>query len=621
MDTDSRYRNRFSIGFFFFALLGIWLFQTLIYEPYLIRQSEVTYDEFRQQLSEGKITHVTITSARIDYTTRDDEPHNVVPVEDGKLIEDLLQAGVTFQAQSPAANTSITLLGWFLPLLPLLLIWYFIFRRMGKGGSNILSLGKSKAQEIEAQALNISFDDVGGVGEVEVELKEIIDFLKNPEKYKRLGAKLPKGALLIGPPGTGKTLLAKATAGEAGVPFFSMSGSGFVEMFVGVGAARVRDLFQQAKEKAPCIIFIDEIDAIGQSRASAVAMQTNDEREQTLNQLLAEMDGFDANQGVVIMAATNRPDVLDRALLRPGRFDRQILVPLPTEDGRREILGIHASKIKLAEEVDLDRISKITPGYSGADLANIVNEASLMAVRRDAKDVNMDDFDLAIERVVAGLQRKSTLSEEVRRKVAYHEGGHALVAELLPTADQVHKVSIIPTSKGALGYTMQMPEEDQYLLGEQELKERLCVMLGGRAAELSIFKEATTGASNDLERATDLARRMVTEFGMTELLGPVRYASNAGLGNFLGGSGRMQEISPNTVEHIDLEIKRLIEEAQEKALQLLHEHDEALHEIARVLQDQEVISGNKIHKIATSDRAGLNEVGSVTVEKNIGGSL
>ena len=579
-------------------LVGIWLIRVMFFEPYQVRQGEVTYNEFREHLATGQITEITLGTDRILYKIDDETAHNVIPVQDEALIADLLDAGVKFQAEPPTSGLTDSLFIWFLPLLPLALIWYFMFRRIARGSSNMLSLGKSKAQEITGQTLNISFDNVGGVGEVEVELKEIIDFLKNPEKYKRLGAKLPKGALLIGPPGTGKTLLAKATAGEAGVPFFSMSGSGFVEMFVGVGAARVRDLFQQAKQKAPCIIFIDEIDAIGQSRSSAIAFQTNDERDQTLNQLLAEMDGFDASQGVVIMAATNRPEVLDKALLRPGRFDRQIMVPLPTEDGRLEILGIHTREIKLAPEVDLVRIAKITPGFSGADLANIANEASLMAVRRDAESVTMDDFDLAIERVVAGLQRKSPLSEEVRKKVAYHEGGHALVAELLPTSDQVHKVSIIPTSKGALGYTMQMPEEDEYLIGETELKERLCVMLGGRAAEILIFNEATTGASNDLERATELARRMVTEFGMTEALGPVRYATNEGLGNFLGVPRGMQEISPDTVERIDREIKRLVEEAQQRAMELLRDHERELHLIADILQEQEVISGERVHEIA-----------------------
>jgi len=404
--------------------------------------------------------------------------------------------------------------------------------------------------------------------------------------------------LLVGPPGTGKTLLARATAGEAGVPFFSISGSDFVEMFVGVGAARVRDLFEQAKRRAPVIVFIDEVDAIGQSRATVGAIGVNDEREQTLNQLLSEMDGFEANQGVVIMAATNRPEVLDKALLRPGRFDRQIQVGLPTEEGRRQILAIHTRKVTLGPDADLDRLAKITPGFSGADLANIVNEAALLAVRRESDAVSMEDFDLAIERVVAGLQRKMPLKDEVKRKVAYHEGGHALVAQLLPHTDPVHKVSIIPTAKGALGYTMQMPEEDQYLLGQEELEERLAVMLGGRSAELLVFGEPSTGAANDLERATDLARRMVTEFGMTEALGPVRYAPDAGFGYLQARTGVRQEVSPETASLIDSETRRLVENGQVQALDLLRTHEAALHEIARILQEKEVISGEEIHHIA-----------------------
>jgi cell division protease FtsH len=344
-----------------------------------------------------------------------------------------------------------------------------------------MSIGKSKAKEITGEMTRVRFDDVGGMQEVEVELKEIIEFLKTPEHFTRLGAKLPKGVLLVGPPGTGKTLLARATAGEAGVPFFSLSGSGFVEMFVGVGAARVRDLFEQAKMRAPCLVFIDEIDAIGQSRSTVGAFQVNDEREQTLNQLLSEMDGFEPNLGVVIMAATNRPEVLDPALLRPGRFDRQIQVSLPTGAGRRQILQIHTLAVPLGPDVDLGRLAQITPGFSGADLANIVNEAALLAARRQSDFVTMADFDLAIERIVAGLERPLPLRDEVRRRVAYHEGGHALVSELLPHTQPVHKVSIIPTAKGALGYTMQMPEEDQYLIGEVELKEQMAVMMAGRA--------------------------------------------------------------------------------------------------------------------------------------------
>jgi cell division protease FtsH len=471
---------------------------------------------------------------------------------------------------------------------------------MGQGGGpGVMSIGKSGAQEIAGEMTGVKFKDVGGLDEVELELKEIIEFLKNPDRFTRLGAKLPKGVLMVGPPGTGKTLLAQATAGEAGVPFFSISGSDFVEMFVGVGASRVRDLFEQAKKKAPCIVFIDEIDAIGQSRSGVNAIGTNDEREQTLNQLLNEMDGFEPNQGVVIMAATNRPEVLDKALLRPGRFDRQIQVVLPTEAGRREILDIHTREVKLADEVDLTDLSKITAGFSGADLANLVNEAALLAVRHDHDAVTMDDFDLALERVIAGLQRKVTLKGEVRRKVAYHEGGHALVAYLQPDTDPVHKVSIIPTSKGALGYTLQMPDEDTYLLGKDELMQRMAVMLGGRAAELVVFDELSTGAANDLERVTQLARRMVTEFGMTEALGPVRYSGDPSMGGYLGRMGNLrQDISPETQKLIDSEIRRIVDEAQSRAVDLLREHADALHGVAEHLIEHEVVSGDQITEIA-----------------------
>ncbi|HUT20154.1 MAG TPA: ATP-dependent zinc metalloprotease FtsH [Anaerolineae bacterium] len=524
----------------------------------------------------------------------------MVPVEDPGLIDRLREAGVTFEAQPEASGALTTILGWVLPLLPLLAIWYFVFRRMGQGGgAGVMSIGKSRARQIAGEMTGVTFDDIGGVDEVEVEVKEIIEFLKDPDRFTRLGARLPKGVLLVGPPGTGKTLLARATAGEAGVPFFSISGSDFVELFVGVGAARVRDLFVQAKAKAPCIVFIDEIDAIGQSRARVGAIGTNDEREQTLNQLLAEMDGFEPDQGVVIIAATNRPEILDRAQQRPGRFDRQIQVNMPTQEGRLQILKIHSHDVKLDQNVDLGRIAKITPGFSGADLANIVNEAALLAVRRDSETVTMADLDLAIERVVAGLQRRVPLREDVKRKVAYHEGGHAAVAQLLPNTDPVHKVSVIPTAKGAMGYTMQMPEEDQYLLGEQELRERLAVMLGGRAAELLVFGEPSTGASNDLERATDLARRMVTEFGMTEALGPVRYAPEGGL-DYLGlQRGLRQDLGPDTAALIDRETRRLADEAQATAMDLLRAHRVALDGVAQILVEREVINGDEVARIAS----------------------
>jgi cell division protease FtsH len=575
------------------------------------QREEVPYSRFREDLSAGKIAEVTIEEERIIYAlqsesdgeeaTGSNQTFETVRVEDEDLVEELVEGGVTFEAEPPPSGFMSSLLGWILPLLPLALIWYFVFRRMGAGGP--MSIGKSKAKEIKVEMTSVTFADVGGVDQVETELKEVIDFLRSPGRFTAMGAKLPTGILLVGPPGTGKTLLAKATAGEAGVPFFSISGSEFVEMFVGVGASRVRDLFDQAKARAPCMVFIDEIDAIGQSRSTVGAMRSNDEREQTLNQLLYEMDGFEANQGVVIMAATNRPEVLDKALLRAGRFDRQIEVVLPTEAGRRQILDIHRRNVPLAPDADLDRLARITAGFSGADLANLINEAALMAVRRGERLVAMQDFDLAIERVVAGLQRDTPLRGDVRRKVAYHEGGHALVSQLLPLTDQVHRVSIIPTSKGALGYTMEMPEEDRYLMSESALQARLAVMLGGRAAEILVCKEVSTGAANDLQRATELARRMVTEFGMSEALGPVRYAGAAGAG-YLGPQYSGGELSPETETLIDQEIRRIIEESQAKALELLQTHESALHGIAQRLQEVEVIEGREVAKIVAETADG-----------------
>ena len=592
---------RFSALYLLIAVLGMWLFQALIFQPYLVRQAEVPYSQFRQEVDEKKVDTVTLGIDRILYTLKEDPDEstfNVVPVEDPDLIAALVAAGVEFRAAEPTNAALTGILGWLIPLLPLALIWFFMIRRMGQQGASVMSIGKSKAREITGEITGIGFKDVGGIDEVETELVEIIEFLKDPDRFTRLGARLPKGVLLVGPPGTGKTLVARATAGEAGVPFFTISGSDFVEMFVGVGASRVRDMFEQAKAKAPCIVFIDEIDAIGGTRSSVGALGRNDEREQTLNQLLAEMDGFEPNAGVVIMAATNRPEILDPALLRPGRFDRQIQVSLPTEAGRRQILAIHTAKVKLDSKVDFDRLAQVTSGFSGADLANIVNEAALLAVRRNSDAVTMEDFDLAIERVVAGLQRNMPLRPEVKRKVAYHEGGHALVAQLSRYTDPVHKVSIIPTAKGALGYTMQMPEEDQYLLGEAELRDKMAVMLGGRAAELLVIGEPSTGAANDLERATSLARRMVTEFGMAPSLGPVRYMSEANSGYLSINSGLRTDLSQETAELIDKEIRRLVERAQEQATTLLQENRAALDEIAAVLLEKEVINGDEICEIA-----------------------
>ncbi len=457
MKQQQKLKARFSAVYIFVAFLALLLLQEFVIGPLVAGEEEVPYSRFRQDLANGVIEEVTVEPERIVYTVaeaKDDAEttgarFKVVPMEDRDLVKDLVEAGVDFEAHTPSKGLIGPLLGWILPILPFVVIWWFLMKKMGKGGpGGMMSIGKSKATEISGEMSTVTFADVGGADQVEVELKEIIEFLNHPDRFVKVGAKLPKGILLVGPPGTGKTLLAKATAGEAGVPFFSISGSEFVEMFVGVGASRVRDLFDQAKAKAPCIIFIDEIDAIGQSRSGAMAVKSNDEREQTLNQLLYEMDGFDANEGVVIMAATNRPEVLDKALLRAGRFDRQIVVPLPTEKGRLQILQIHGAKVSLAQDVDLKKLAQITTGFSGADLANLMNEAALLAVRRGAQKVTMADFDLAIERIVAGLQRDMPLDGEVREKVSFHEGGHALVSHLLPLTDTLKKERLRSSSLG-----------------------------------------------------------------------------------------------------------------------------------------------------------------------------
>ena len=595
---DKKRRN-FSVSFLVVALLFTWAFNRWFYEPYLTAKTEVTYSDFLAKLDSGEVDKVTLTDGRIIFFTKETEetPREVkstVAIADDRLVERLVASGVSFGAREESESLLDTLIGWLLPLVPLLLLWYFIFTRMS--GGSTMSLGRSKAKEIEGELLGVRFDDVGGVGEAAVELKEIIAYLKEPERFQKMGARMPKGVLLAGPPGTGKTLLAKATAGEAGVPFFFLTGSSFVEMFVGVGAARVRDLFKQAQMKAPCIIFIDEIDAIGQSRMTG-RIGGNSEQENTLNQLLAEMDGFEANSGVVIMAATNRPEILDPALVRPGRFDRQIQVLLPTEEGRFDILLIHAKKMRLDESVDLRRVAKVTVGFSGAELANIANEAALMAVRDGRAEVNMHDFDAAIERVVAGMRRKAPLSDEVREKVAYHEVGHALAAYYLPKMDKVHKISIIPTAKGALGYTMQLPADERYLLGEEELKNQIAVLLGGRVAERIVFGEVLSGASNDLLRATMLARRMVMEFGMSDVLGGVRYAEERSA--YLAGDTIVRrDIAPQTMRLIDREVKRIIEDGEARVEELLTAHRSVMEEIAHRLQQAEVISGDELEKIA-----------------------
>jgi cell division protease FtsH len=486
------------------------------------------------------------------------------------------------------------LIGWVLPIVIIVALWMFLLRRMGGAEGGLMSFGRSKAKIFSEDDVKVSFADVAGVDEAAGELREIVDFLQNPKKYTTLGGRIPKGVLLVGPPGTGKTLLARAVAGEAKVPFFSLSGSEFVEMFVGVGAARVRDLFRQADAKAPCIVFIDELDALGKVRVQS-PMGGHEEREQTLNQLLAEMDGFDTKKGVIIMAATNRPEVLDPALLRPGRFDRQVLVDKPDVRGREAILKIHAKSVKLADNVDLGLIAARTAGFAGADLANLVNEAALLAARRDKTAVEPSDFEEAVDRIIAGLEKKRVMTTAERRRVAFHESGHALVASLLPNLDPVHKISIVSRGFGALGYTMQRPTEERYLMAKSDLERQLSVLLGGRAAEALVFDEVSTGAQNDLLRATDIARAMVTEFGMSEAIGPVNHEGRRRptfLDMTLGPErGAYAEETARTIDH---EVRNLITDAEAVARRVLTERRGLLDAVSERLLEKEVLEGDEL---------------------------
>jgi cell division protease FtsH len=597
-----------AVSFLVSSLIGLWLFQQFILQPLLIQELEIPYSDFKSKLAAGEIVSVTLGQDRIvgtmqnpDATDTGAEPIHfttvAVPDGDPALIEQLDEAGVEYSVSPPPSPVGSFLLAYGLPLAVIGGMYYLGYKQMAKGGMGagaILGIGKSKATEVKPETVGVTFKDVGGADEAIGELNEIIQFLKAPAQFARLGGRIPKGVLLVGPPGTGKTLLAKATAGEAGVAFFETSGSEFVEMFVGVGAARVRDLFTQARQAAPAIIFIDEIDAIGQSRGGTMRLGGNDEREQTLNQLLAEIDGFRTEQDkpVIIMAATNRPETLDPALLRAGRFDRQITVSAPDLAGRLQILRIHSRSTRLAPDFNLERAARITPGFSGADLANVMNEAALLAARRQAEAVAMQDFEAALERVVAGLEKKSRLmNEQERTTVAYHESGHALVAALLPHADPVAKVSIVPRGRGALGYTLQMPTEDRYLLTREELLDRLAVMLGGRAAEQVACGTISTGASDDIQRTSELARRMVTEFGMSERLGTVRYATQQY--QFLGGEASTSA-SPETLALIDQEVQRLIAEQYERALGLLGGHRGALEHLTQQLLTTETVDGGAV---------------------------
>jgi cell division protease FtsH len=574
---------------------------------------DIPYSEFKSELKAGRITSVLIDDVQISGQMKPaDEARQgsastipfttqIVSTGDPKLTDQLEAAGVEFGVGRSPSPISDLLLLRLLPMLFIGGIGFLALRQVSRSSGGLgpmIGMGKSKASEVKSADVTVSFKDVGGADEAIAELREIIHFLTTPERFARLGGRVPKGVLLVGPPGTGKTLLAKATAGEAGVRFFQTSGSEFMEMFVGVGAARIRSLFEQARKAAPAVVFIDEIDSIGQSRSGAGSLRSgaNDERDQTLNQLLAEIDGFKAgtDKPVIIMAATNRPEVLDQALLRAGRFDRQVVVGQPDLTGRLQVLKVHSRDVTLAEDFDLERAARITPGFTGADLANVINEAALLAARRDAEAVTNTDFEAAIERVIAGLERKTrVMNEHERRAIAYHESGHAMIAELVPYADPVAKISIIPRGSGALGYIMQMPVEDRYLMTSAELTDRLTVMMGGRAAEQVILNTITTGASDDITKATDLARRMVVEFGMSDVLGTVRYAGQ-GLQFLDGTTSDNAAISQHTRELIDGEVQRMVKEQYERARTLLHENERALHLLARRLLECESLDGSAV---------------------------
>jgi cell division protease FtsH len=606
---QSRRQWRFTVGYVITSLIILWLFQSLVLSR-LSQGSEIPYSEFKTKLAGGQVDDVMIGPNTIVGEMKGPNtngspqliPFNTVPAPNGDptLIQDLQNAKVTYHFERPPNPLGGILLSYILPLVLLGGFWYVAYRRAGAadggGMAGVFGVGKSKAIEVKPEDVTVTYKDVGGCDEAIEEMQEIIQFLKAPKDFTQLGGRIPKGVLLVGPPGTGKTLLAKATAGEAGVPFFETSGSEFVEMFVGVGAARVRDLFEQARKVAPAIVFIDEIDAIGQSRGGVARMGGNDEREQTLNQLLAEIDGFksDATAPVIIMAATNRPEVLDPALLRAGRFDRQIAIGNPDLIGRVQILKIHTKNVTLAPDFDIDQAARTTAGFSGADLANAMNEAALLAARRKAAGVTLNDFEAAIERVIAGSEKKSrVMNEQERTTVAYHEAGHALVAELVPHGEPVTKISIVPHSRGALGYTIQTPTEDRYLLSIDELQDRIAVMLGGRAGEFIEFRTITTGASDDIMRATDLARRMVTEFGMSEKLGSVRYAGQQL--QYLGGSVEdNSQISPETRQVIDSEVQRIVTEQYGRAQAFLRDHHAAHDTLAKELLKQETVTGRDV---------------------------
>jgi len=601
----SRRKFQFSFWYFLIALLIFSLIQDYI----VARKTDVIpYSEFKHYVIEDKVKSLLLKQDEITGILTEDSKglkdirFVTVRVDDPELVK-LLDAKKISYTGYYESKWLATIFSWILPLVFFILIWRFFLGRMGGGPQGVLSVGKARAKIYAEREVGVTFKDVAGIDEAKQELEEIVEFLKTPEKFTRLGGKIPKGVLLVGAPGTGKTLLAKAVAGESGVTFFSMSGSDFVEMFVGVGAARVRDLFAQAKENAPCIIFVDELDALGKARGLGV-MGGHDEREQTLNQLLVEMDGFDPNVGVIIMAATNRPEILDPALLRPGRFDRHVAIDRPDVRGREAILKLHSKEVKLAKDVDIAKVAALTPGFVGADLANLVNEAALLTARRDKNSVGMAEFQEAIDRIIGGLEKKNrVMNEKEKRIVAYHESGHALVAMSVPTADPVNKVSIIPRGIAALGYTQQLPTEDRYLMTREELLDRLSVLLGGRVAEELIFGDISTGAQNDLQRATDIARSMVTEYGMSEKLGLVTYAKERRPLFQEAGFSPAKEYSDDTAREIDAEVSRLMEESHDLVRKILTEKKQQLEVVAQKLLEQETILGDELKDLIEKSSA------------------
>ncbi len=597
MNGKGQERNMYK-SLFVWLLIGlsmILLFNLFNVPP--TSEKEIIFSEFISKVESGDMEEVTIKENYITGRLKDGTKFRTYAVNYPDLVKDLKGKDVKITAKPPDQNP------WYVnfffswgPIIFLVLVWVVFMRQMQMGGNKAMSFGKAKAKLVSDKAVKITFADVAGIEEAKAEVEEIIEFLKDPQKFSKLGGKIPKGVLLVGSPGTGKTLLAKAIAGEAAVPFFSISGSDFVEMFVGVGASRVRDLFEQAKKNAPCIIFIDEIDAVGRHRGAGLG-GGHDEREQTLNALLVEMDGFEGNEGVIILAATNRPDVLDPALLRPGRFDRQIVVPTPDVRGRLEILKVHTKNIPLADEMNLDKIARGTPGFSGADLANLVNEAALIAARKSKEKVEMSDFEFAKDKVLMGVERRSmVLSDEEKKNTAYHEAGHTLVAKLTPGTDPIHKVSIIPRGR-ALGVTQQLPIDDRYTYSRDYLEKALNVLLGGRAAEEIALNHLTTGAGNDLERATDLARKMVTEWGMSEKLGPLTFGKKDEQ-IFLGREiAKHKDYSEKTAVDIDEEVKRIVTAAYERAKKILEDNTGLLGVIANALLERETIEGQEIDKL------------------------